>query len=244
MIQVKDLYKSFNEQEVLKGISFNINAGECVAIVGKSGIGKSVLLKHFIGLLKPDSGEVWINEKLVNTLSFRQLQEVRAKVGMVFQFGALFDSMTVSGNIGLALNKLTDLNKDEIGERIKVCLDEVGMTDTQHLMPSELSGGMRKRVGVARAIAIRPSYLLYDEPTTGLDPVMTDSINRLIRKIHEYGNITSIMVTHELRTVFEVANRVILLHNGIIKYDGSPEDISNVDDPVIQQFVTGNSTLV
>ena len=244
MIHVKELYKSFGKKEVLRGISFKINHGESVAIIGKSGIGKSVLLKHLIGLLEPDSGEVWVEEKLVNSLSFTQLQTVRAQCGMVFQFGALFDSMTVQENIGLALSKLTDMDIVEVNQQISDSLAEVGMKNSEKLMPSSLSGGMKKRVGIARAIAIKPKYLLYDEPTTGLDPVMTDSINRLISKIHKQEDVTSIMVTHELRTVFEVAERVIMIHNGKIKFDGTPEQIKLSEDKIVQQFISGDSTLV
>lgn len=244
MIHVKELYKSFGNNHVLKGISFKINHGESVAIIGKSGIGKSVLLKHLIGLIQPDAGEVWVEEKLVNRLSFSQLQSVRAQCGMVFQFGALFDSMSVKDNIGLALTKLSGMNEIEVNQRISESLAEVGMENSEKLMPSSLSGGMKKRVGIARAIAIKPKYLLYDEPTTGLDPVMTDSINRLISKIHKHENVTSIMVTHELRTVFEVAERVIMIHNGKIKFDGTPEQIKLSEDKIVQQFISGDSTLV
>jgi len=244
MIHVKELYKSFGNNHVLKGISFKINHGESVAIIGKSGIGKSVLLKHLIGLIQPDAGEVWVEEKLVNTLSFSQLQSVRAQCGMVFQFGALFDSMSVKDNIGLALSKLSGMNEIEVNQRISESLAEVGMENSEKLMPSSLSGGMKKRVGIARAIAIKPKYLLYDEPTTGLDPVMTDSINRLISKIHKHEDVTSIMVTHELRTVFEVAERVIMIHNGKIKFDGTPEQIKLSEDKIVQQFISGDSTLL
>ncbi len=244
MIHVKELYKSFGNNHVLKGISFKISYGESVAIIGKSGIGKSVLLKHLIGLIQPDAGEVWVEEKLVNTLSFSQLQSVRAQCGMVFQFGALFDSMSVKDNIGLALSKLSGMNETEVNQRISESLAEVGMENSEELMPSSLSGGMKKRVGIARAIAIKPKYLLYDEPTTGLDPVMTDSINRLISKIHKLEDVTSIMVTHELRTVFEVAERVIMIHNGKIKFDGTPEQIKLSEDKIVQQFISGDSTLV
>ena len=245
MIHVKELYKSFGKKEVLRGISFKINHGESVAIIGKSGIGKSVLLKHLIGLIEPDSGEVWVEEKLVNSLSFTQLQTVRAQCGMVFQFGALFDSMSVQENIGLALSKLTDMDIIGVNQQISDSLAEVGMENSEKLMPSSLSGGMKKRVGIARAIAIKPKYLLYDEPTTGLDPIMTDSINRLISKIHKQEDVTSIMVTHELRTVFEVAERVIMIHDdGKIKFDGTPEEIKQSEDKVVQQFISGDSTLL
>ena len=177
-------------------------------------------------------------------MNLRQLQNIRSSFGMVFQFGALFDSLTVGENISLALRKLTKLSDDEIQERVINSLESVDMANTEALMPEELSGGMKKRVGIARAIAIRPTYLFYDEPTTGLDPVMTDSINRLILKFQKTEKVTSVIVTHEMRTVYDVANRVILLHEGKIRYDGDPEGTKDVDDPVVQQFITGNSTLV
>ena len=243
MIEVKNLYKSYGEKGVLSDINFSVSHGQSVAVVGKSGAGKSVLLRCLIGLVKPDEGTIYVDNKLINTMNFQQLQSIRSKIGMVFQFGALFDSMTVGENISLALQKLTKLNDDEIRDRLQNALVEVGMEDTEDLMPAELSGGMKKRVGIARAIAIKPAYLFYDEPTTGLDPVMTDSINRLIRKFQDTGNVTSVIVTHEMRTVYDVADRIILLHEGNIQYDGSPDTIDNVDDPVVQQFITGNSTL-
>ena len=244
MIEVKNLYKSYGEKEVLSDISLSVSQGQSLAIVGKSGAGKSVLLRCLIGLVKPDNGTIYVDNKLINTMNFSQLQKIRSSIGMVFQFGALFDSMTVRENISLALQKLTKLNKNEIEQRVHNSLEKVGMANTEHLMPAELSGGMKKRVGIARAIAIKPAYLFYDEPTTGLDPVMTDSINRLIRKFQDTGEVTSVIITHEMRTVYDVADRVLLLHEGRIQYDGSPDTINNVDDPVVQQFITGNSTLV
>ena len=244
MIEVKNLSKSFGEKGVLSDLNFSVAHGQSVAIVGKSGAGKSVLLKCLIGLVKPDKGTIYVDNKLINSMSFGQLQEIRSNIGMVFQFGALFDSMTVGENISLALQKLTKLSDDEIKERVFNSLEGVDMVNTEDLMPSELSGGMKKRVGIARAIAIKPAYLFYDEPTTGLDPVMTDSINRLILKFQNTGEVTSVIITHEMRTVYDVADRVLLLHEGKIWFDGSPEEIKNVDDLVVQQFITGNSTLV
>ena len=244
MIEVKNLSKSFGEKGVLSDLNFSVAHGQSVAIVGKSGAGKSVLLKCLIGLVKPDEGTIYVDNKLINSMSFGQLQEIRSNIGMVFQFGALFDSMTVGDNISLALQKLTKLSSDEIKERVFNSLEEVDMVNTEDLMPSELSGGMKKRVGIARAIAIKPAYLFYDEPTTGLDPVMTDSINRLILKFQNTGEVTSVIITHEMRTVYDVSDRVLLLHEGKIRFDGSPEEIKNVDDLVVQQFITGNSTLV
>ena len=244
MIEVKNLYKSYGEKGVLSDISFSVSHGQSLAVVGKSGAGKSVLLRCLIGLVKPDNGTIYVDNKLINTMNFSQLQKIRSSIGMVFQFGALFDSMTVGENISLALQKLTKLNENEIQQRVHNSLEEVDMAGTENLMPAELSGGMKKRVGIARAIAIKPAYLFYDEPTTGLDPVMTDSINRLIRKFQDTGEVTSVIITHEMRTVYDVADRVLLLHEGRIQYDGSPDTINNVDDPVVQQFITGNSTLI
>ena len=244
MIEVKNLYKSYGKKGVLSDISLSVSHGQSLAVVGKSGAGKSVLLRCLIGLVKPDNGTIYVDNKLINTMNFSQLQKIRSSIGMVFQFGALFDSMTVGENISLALQKLTKLNENEIQQRVHNSLEEVDMAGTENLMPAELSGGMKKRVGIARAIAIKPAYLFYDEPTTGLDPVMTDSINRLIRKFQDTGEVTSVIITHEMRTVYDVADRVLLLHEGRIQYDGSPDTINNVDDPVVQQFITGDSTLI
>ena len=244
MIEVKNLEKSFSNNDILTDISFSIPHGQIVAIIGKSGAGKSVLLKCLIGLIKPDKGTIYLDNKLINTMSFQQLQKIRSKIGMVFQFGALFDSLNVADNIGLALRKLTKLKEHEIKSRIQNALNSVDMTNTEKLMPGELSGGMKKRIGIARAIAVQPSYLFYDEPTTGLDPVMTDSINRLILKFQEIEKITTVIITHELRTVYEVADRVIMLHDGNIEYDGKPSDLAKIENKIVQQFITGDSTLV
>ena len=243
MIEVKNLSKSFGDKGVLSDINFSIPKGQAVTIIGKSGVGKSVLLKCLIGLLKPDLGTVYIDNKLINSMNFKQLQEIRSKIGMVFQFGALFDSLNVSDNISLALKKLTLLNKDEIRDRVKNSLREVGMENTEELMPSELSGGMKKRIGIARAIALKPSCLFYDEPTTGLDPVMTDGINRLINKFQKRGDVTAVIITHEMKTVNDVADRVIMLNDGNIIYDGNSSSLHETDNVIVQQFITGNSTL-
>ena len=244
MIEVKNLAKSFKEKEVLRKISFSISKGQIVSIIGKSGAGKSVLLKCLIGLINSDAGTIYLDNKLINSMNFKQLQNIRSKIGMVFQFGALFDSLNVSENIGLALRKLTQLNEHEIQLRIKDSLKSVDMSGTEVLMPSDLSGGMKKRIGIARAIAIRPSYLFYDEPTTGLDPIMTDSINRLILKIQRLSQITSVIITHELRTVYDISDRVIMLNNGTIQFDGTPKELDLSDDIIVKQFIKGDSTLV
>ncbi len=212
-----------------------------MSIIGKSGIGKSVLLKHFNGLIYPDSGLVVVDDEIVNEASFSNLEKIRSKISMVFQFGALFDSMTVSENISLALKKMTDLNDKQINFRVLETLDEVGMNGSENKYPSELSGGMRKRVGIARAIAAKPKYILYDEPTTGLDPIMTDSINKLISKLHTLENVTSIIVTHDMRTVYDISDRVIMLDDGRIRFNGSPTDIKNIDEPDISNFIRGVS---
>ena len=243
MIEVKNLSKSFGEKGVLSDVNFSISQGQAVTIIGKSGAGKSVLLKCLIGLIRPDLGTIYIDNKLINSMNFKQLQAIRSKIGMVFQFGALFDSLNVSENISLALKKLTKLNNNEISMRVEDSLKKVGMEKTEKLMPSELSGGMKKRIGIARAIALKPSYLFYDEPTTGLDPIMTDEINRLINKFQKGGDVTSVIITHEMKTVNDVADRVLMLNDGKIIYDGDSSGMQNVNNMVVQQFIKGNSIL-
>ena len=243
MIKIKNLYKSFGENEILKDLNLTVNDGECICIIGKSGIGKSILLKHITGLMIPDSGEVWLHDEMINSLSFKELQKIRSKIGMVFQFGALFDFMSVIDNLALPLKKLTSYSSKEILELSEKALKDVGLDGVGNLMPSELSGGMKKRVSIARAIVAGPEYILYDEPTTGLDPIMTDTINKLIKKIHIEENLTSIIVTHEMRTVYTVADRVLFLDEGVIKYDGKPNDMKNSSNKTILQFLAGSSSL-
>ena len=238
MIELCNISKSFGEMNILDGVDLTINKGECVAIIGKSGIGKSVLLKHIIGLIQPDSGTVFVDNKNINKISFKELQKLRSSIGMVFQFGALFDSMNVRENIGLALKKLSDLSDTLINDRITDVLDAVHMSGTENLMPSELSGGMKKRIGIARAIALNPKYLLYDEPTTGLDPIITRNINSLIKEIHDKENVTSIIVTHEMKTVYNVVDRVIMLDQRKIVFDNSPQELINCSDSIIQNFIS------
>ena len=243
MINIKNLHKSFGEKQILKGLNFSINKGECVCVIGKSGIGKSILLKHMIGLMKPDKGEIWINNKMINSLNFKELQKIRTKIGMVFQFGALFDFMNVISNVSLPLKKLTNFSESEIIERSKKSLNEVDLDGSDFMMPSELSGGMKKRVGIARAISASPDYILYDEPTTGLDPIMTNSINKLIKKIHKEEKLTSIIVTHEMKTVQDVSDRVIFLDEGQIVYDGSPSKMKDSNHKTVLQFLNVSSSL-
>ena len=246
MIEIKNISKSFIDKDrqiinsVIDDVSITINKGESVAIIGKSGIGKSVLLKHIIGLVKPDQGSVFIDKTDINLISFKELQKIRSSIGMVFQFGALLDSMNVEQNIGLALNKFSKLSKKSIKDKISEALQSVDMKGTEKLMPSELSGGMKKRIGIARAIALEPKYLLYDEPTTGLDPITTENINFLIKKIHNRGNVTSIMVTHELRTVYYVADRVIMLDKKKVIFDNKPSELINSNKEIVQKFIGSN----
>ena len=243
MIEVKNLKKSFSDRNILIDISFSIPHGQIVTIVGKSGAGKSVLLKCLIGLIKPDKGTIYLDNKLINSMNFQQLQKIRSQIGMVFQFGALFDSLNVGENIGLALRKLTKLDDSQIKLRIKNSLESVDMADTEELMPGELSGGMKKRVGIARAIAIDPEYILYDEPTTGLDPITTDKINHLIKNITFNKNQTSIIVTHEMKIVNETVNKVFMLYEGNIIFEGSPEELYSSTDRYIKYFTTGKKEI-
>ena len=241
IIKISNIKKSFSKLKVLDDISFDINEGEAISVIGKSGIGKSVLLKHLNGLMYPDSGVISIDNRIVSRMTFFDLEKVRSKISMVFQFGALFDSMTVGQNIALGLNKMTHLDNSQIRERILQTLEEVGMEGSEDKYPGELSGGMKKRVGIARAVAVKPKYILYDEPTTGLDPIMTDSINKLISKLHTLENITSIIVTHEMRTVYDVTDRVLMLDNGKIRFDGKSSEIKKSDDLIVNNFINGNS---
>ena len=242
MIKLEKINKSFNKQKkILNDVSFYINKGDSVAIIGKSGTGKSVLLKHINGLLRPDSGNVWVDNVLLNELSFNKLQKIRKKMAMVFQFGALFDSMSVSENMKFAIESLTDFSKDKTRDSVYNSLNLVNLDGIEDLKPSELSGGMKKRVGIARAIAIEPEYVLYDEPTTGLDPITSDKINSLIKKVSEKKKVTSIVVTHNMKTLRCVANKVIMLHEGDIIFDGETDELFSSNDSFIRYFVTGRN---
>ena len=198
-------------------------------------------MKHLNGLILPDSGHISVDGKIINKLKFSDLEKMRSKISMVFQFGALFDSMSVFENIEMPLEKMSSLNKNERRERIFEVLEEVGMEGSHEKYPSELSGGMKKRVGIARAIAVKPKYILYDEPTTGLDPIMANSINKLISKLHTLESVTSIIVTHEMETVFNVANRVIMINEGLIQFEGTPEELLNSNDEFVKKFIRANT---
>ena len=241
MIEVRDLRKSFGSHKVLDGISFKIEEGESVVIIGRSGCGKSVLLKHLVGLLRPDSGEVIIDDQRINDMDERQLLEVRRKFGMLFQSAALFDSLTVAENISFILRREKKLTEREIKERVQDVLEMVELPGIEDKKPSELSGGMRKRVGLARAIIYKPEIVLYDEPTTGLDPVVSDSIDQLIIRVRERIKITTVVVTHDTRSMRRVGQKIIMLVGGKIYAAGPPEEIFSSDDPAIHRFVNGIS---
>ncbi|HEU6449443.1 MAG TPA: ABC transporter ATP-binding protein [Verrucomicrobiae bacterium] len=239
MIEARDLKKSFAAQPVLDGVSFRIENGESVAIIGRSGGGKSVLLKHLIGLIKPDSGEVLIEGENIVPMNERQLLRVRHKFGMVFQGAALFDSMTVAENVAFPLRREGNCSESDITNRVAHALEVVDLPGTQNKNPAELSGGMRKRVGIARAIIYEPQILLYDEPTTGLDPIVSDSIDRLMMRVRDELKVTTVIVTHDMRTARRVGNRVLMLHNKKIYASGKPEEFFESQDPVVRQFVDG-----
>jgi phospholipid/cholesterol/gamma-HCH transport system ATP-binding protein len=239
MIEARNLQKSFGTQKVLDGVSFRIENGESVAIIGRSGGGKSVLLKHLIGLLKPDAGDVLIDGENIESMNERQLLRVRRKFGMVFQGAALFDSMTVAENVAFGLRRHEHLAEAEIAIRVTKTLEMVDLPGTENKNPAELSGGMRKRVGLARAIIYEPQIVLYDEPTTGLDPIVSDSIDKLIIRVRDHLKVTSIVVTHDMRTARRVGNRVLMLHDSKIYAGGAPEEFFASQDPVVRQFVDG-----
>ena len=241
MIKVREINKTFSNKNILNNISFDISNGDSIAIIGQSGTGKSVLLKHLNGLLTPDSGHVSVDNVLINNVSYNELQTIRKKMAMVFQFGALFDSMNVGDNIALAIQSSTNLSNKKIPNRINKSLDLVELSNIKHLMPSEISGGMKKRVGIARAIAINPEYILYDEPTTGLDPITTDKINQLIKKISEKKKVTSVIVTHDMKTLRFTSNKVIMLHEGNIIFNDKTDMLFKSNDKFIQYFVTGEN---
>lgn len=238
MIEIINLQKKFGNKPVLDGVNLKINDGESLVIIGRSGCGKSVLLKHILGLLLPDAGMVKVENHIINELEQKELYEVRRKFGFLFQGAALFDSMTVEENVGLPLVESTvKISKAKIKDTVAEKLQLVGLPDTQKLKPSELSGGMKKRVGLARALVTNPQYILYDEPTTGLDPIMSDSIDALIKELSEKLNVTSIVVTHDMYSVKNVAQKVAMMHNGKIYFEGTPETLVNSADQVVIDFI-------
>ena len=239
MIEFQDLHKAFGPKTVLGGLSLKIADGETLVIIGYSGTGKSVALKHIVGLLQPDAGDVIVDGKAVSTLDRADLTTLRQGIGYVFQFAALFDSMTVADNLALGLRRRRGLSEEEIDDRVREALALVDLSGTEERLPAELSGGMRKRVGIARAIALQPRYILYDEPTTGLDPVTSAVIDRLMVRTREHLGVTGVVVTHDMRSAYTVGDRIAMLYEGRIRQVGTVAEIQETEDPVVRQFIEG-----
>ena len=241
MIQLRGLKKRLGSRNVLDGVDLEIPTGKTVVIMGRSGTGKSVLLKHIIGLMKPDAGSIQVDGTELVGLKEGELNQVRIRFGLLFQGGALFDSMTVGENVGLPLREHTRMKPAEIAARVRERLEWVGLKDVEHVKPASLSGGMRKRVGLARAIAMDPAYILYDEPTTGLDPIMSDVINQLIRSMQTRMGVTGIVVTHDMNSAYHVGDILAMLHDGKVVFTGTPDEARNTSDPMVRQFIEGSS---
>jgi phospholipid/cholesterol/gamma-HCH transport system ATP-binding protein len=241
MIEVRELKKRFGAHSILDGVSFRIEKGESVVIIGRSGGGKSVLLKHLIGLLKPDAGQVLIEGENVVPMNERELLHVRRKFGMLFQSAALFDSLTVAENVGFAFRRERSLPKEEIRRKVAEMLEMVDLPGTEDKKTSELSGGMKKRVGLARAIIYQPKIVLYDEPTTGLDPIVSDSIDQLILRVRDRLDVTTVVVTHDMRSARRLGQRIMMLHNQRVYATGTPEEIFQSEDPIVRRFIEGVS---
>jgi len=243
MIQLVDVHKSFGPKRVLDGFTLDVVEGETMVIIGYSGTGKSVAIKHIVGLLEPDRGTVFVDGLEVPALKRRELYELRARIGYVFQFAALFDSLTIGENVAMGLRKQGSLDEGKIDERVNETLELVDLPNVATRYPAELSGGMRKRVGIARAIALRPKYLLYDEPTTGLDPVTSAVIDELMIRMRDRLGVTSIVITHDMRSAYTVGTRIAMLYEGRIRQVGTVAEIQNTSDPVVRQFIEGRPTL-
>jgi phospholipid/cholesterol/gamma-HCH transport system ATP-binding protein len=241
MIAVRSLKKQIGQQEILRGVDLEVRTGETLVLIGRSGGGKSVLLKHMVGLMEPDSGEICIEGQSITGMTERQLGAIRQKVGILFQGGALFDSMTVADNIAFPLREAGERNPKVLRSKVAQMLEVMEMEGQEEKMPESLSGGMKKRVGLARAIIRQPSCVLYDEPTAGLDPVVADSINRLIRRLQERFGMTSLVVTHDMKSAFDLADRVAYLHEGRVYFHGSPSELQQSSDRLIQDFLLGRS---
>lgn len=243
-IVLEGISKAFGPKVVLDRIDLEVREGETVAVIGGSGVGKSVLLKTIVGLLEPDAGRVVVDDQVVTDLSREELYELRRRVGYVFQFAALFDSMTVEENLAMGLSRIPGVDEEERARRTEEALRLVELEGFERRLPGELSGGQRKRVGLARAVATRPKYLLYDEPTTGLDPVTTAVIDRLILRMDEQLGVTSVVVTHDMTSAYRVADRIAMLHEGRIRFMGTPDEIRAADDPIVRGFIEGRPELM
>ncbi len=239
MIEIQGLCKSFNNHRVIDNLNLKIETGSTYVIIGRSGCGKSVLLKHIVGVLKPDNGKIFVDNKEVGSLNGAGLNSLRLKISMVFQGGALFDSMPVAENVGFGLIEHEHLTQKELLERVEEALCLVDLCGIGNLMPSELSGGMKKRVALARAICIKPEIILYDEPTTGVDPITADSINGLIKSLHDKLKVTSVVVTHDMKSAYTIADKIGMMYQGKIIAEGAPSEIQNTNHPVVHQFING-----
>ncbi len=241
VIEIRNLQKSFNGKPVLRGVDLDIPNGETQIIIGRSGCGKSVLLKHIIGLIKPEAGQIFVDGEEVTSLSSRELYRMRRKFGMLFQGAALFDSMTVEENVALGVREHRMFDEPEIQRRVAEKLELVGLPNTQQMKPAELSGGMKKRVGLARALMMDPEFVLFDEPTTGLDPITADAINDLIIDCTNKLGVTSIIVTHDMTSAYKVGHRFSMLHDGQVIFTGTPEEVRNTQHPIVRQFIEGRA---
>jgi phospholipid/cholesterol/gamma-HCH transport system ATP-binding protein len=243
MIKLIKVCKSFNQQKVLDDLDLTIEPEKITVIIGQSGGGKSVLLKHIIALIRPDSGEIYVDGTDITKLNDKLLNEIRKKFGMLFQEAALFDSMNVGDNVAFPLQEHTKLSKKEIKEIVETKLRQVGLTDVTRKMPAELSGGMRKRVGLARALALDPKIILFDEPTTGLDPIMCDAIDNLIVSTQSQTSSTCVVISHDIESTFKIAHQIAMLYNGKIIEMGTPDEIRRSQNPIVKQFIEGKATL-
>lgn len=241
MIQIKDIHKSFAQKKILDGLNLDIEPGQITTIIGGSGSGKSVLFKHIIGLLKPDSGSILIDDEDITKMGEKDMYRIVDKFGMVFQSGALFDSLTVGENVAFGIKKDKKITAAAVSESIALSLDQVGLPDIADLMPSELSGGMKKRVAIARAIAKKPQIIMFDEPTTGLDPIMADIINDLIIKVSGNKEMTSIVITHDMVSAYKISDKIAVLYDGRIIESGIPDEIRNTGNAMVRQFIEGKA---
>ncbi|QXD16532.1 ABC transporter ATP-binding protein [Rhodocaloribacter litoris] len=240
MIEVDHIYKSFNGKSVLEDVSLTIHDGETLAIIGRSGSGKSVLMKHLIGLLKPDRGRVLVDGVDIDAISYDELRQIRRQFGVLFQGGALFDSMNAFENVAFPLRTFTNMSESEIRREVQQCLEMVQLPDVGSKMPAELSGGMRKRVALARAVALRPRYVIYDEPTSGLDPETSNTIDELIKSLTDQLHMTNIVVTHDMHSVLSIADRAAFIYQGRMHWVGTVEELHESDDDVLLRFVRAN----
>jgi len=243
VIRLQNVHKAFGPKRVLQGFTLEIDEGETMVVIGFSGTGKSVAIKHIVGLLEPDQGEVWVDGKEVPKLPRRELYELRSHIGYVFQFAALFDSYSIGENVAMGLRRQGLLTSSEIDVRVHEALELVDLPNIAEVFPAELSGGMRKRVGIARAIALRPKYILYDEPTTGLDPVTAATIDELMIRMRDKLGVTSVMITHDMRSAFNVGTRIAMLYDGVVRQVATVAEIRDTTDPIVRQFIEGRPSL-